>query len=60
MVAFSCVYQDVRRAEFALHDQLAECKVEGSREWFRITEAQAITLLGSKVAIVALDDWIDT
>jgi hypothetical protein len=65
MVAFSAVFQDVKRAEFDLHDNLVACKVDGSREWFKLTEAQAVAAIGGTVCVDPFlgtgtdidDDW---
>lgn len=45
VIAWSSVFAAVRRVEFALHRSLALYKVEGSREWFRISSTQAIAAL---------------
>lgn len=56
MVAFSCVYQDVKRAEFALHDELAPRKVEDSREWFMLSESQVVAIFSN---VAPEDDWLE-
>lgn len=45
VVGWSDVMLNVRTAEIAAHKYFAAHLVPGSREWFQITEAQAVTLL---------------
>lgn len=63
MVAFSQVFQDVKRAEFQLHADLIECKVDGSREWFKLSEMAIVALFaslgGEVVEEQSNDDWYD-
>lgn len=45
IIAWSSVFAAVKRVESAVHRSLALYKVDGSREWFRISPVQAIAAL---------------
>lgn len=47
MIGWSDVVLDSRAAETAVHARFADRRVEGSREWFRITPEQAIAALNT-------------
>ncbi len=67
MLAWSDVLVDTREAERAIHARFEERRVPGSKEWFRITESQAIAALNALrkqpmasaqcMPFDAADDW---
>ncbi len=55
IIAWSHIFETVRRVEYAIHLSLAAYKIEQSREWFRITPAQAKTALRAAQTLSPID-----
>ena len=56
MIAFSGLYLDARQAERDVHTAFDACRVEGSREWFKVTREQAIAAIGKGISVVDAGD----
>lgn len=41
VIAWSHIFENVRRVEYAIHQSLAAYKIEASREWFEISHGKA-------------------